>query len=162
MFKGEQKKVPAAGINEKLHVFGALNFASNKVAYDIFYAKTQWQMETFLLKLFTEVYQKDYLVLVLDSVSYHKTLLIQNLLLDYADRVFVVWLPKYCPKLNLIERFWEHMKQIAFDSYYWGDALSLEQAAHEFFKEHNENPFSDLAISFRLSKDLSGLENGLK
>ena len=111
--------------------------------------KTQWQMETFLLKLFTEVYPQDYLVLVLDGVGYHKTPLIRNLLLDYSDRVFVVWLPGYCPKLNLIERFWEHMKQVTFDSYYWGDSPSLEQAAHDFFKEHNENPESDFAISFR-------------
>ena len=158
MFKGQQKKIPAAGINAKLHIFGALNFASNRVAYDIFYSKTQWQMETFLLKLFTDVYPQDYLVLVLDGAGYHKTPLIQNLLWDYWDRVFVVWLPKYCPKLNLIERFWEHMKQIAFDSYYWEDAPSLEQATHDFFQEHNENPASDFAISFRLSKNLSGLE----
>jgi len=162
MFKGQQKVIPAPGVNEKIHIFGALNFASNKVDYDIYHHKTQWQMETFLLKLFTEVYSQDYLVIVLDGVSYHKTPLIQNLLQDYIDRVFVVWLPGYCPKLNLIERFWEHMKQVTFDSYYWGDAPSLEQATHGFFKEHNENPESDFAISFRLSKNLSAHENGLK
>ncbi len=162
MFKGQQRKIPAPGTNEKLHIFGALNFASNKVTYDIYHHKCQWQMETFLLKLFIEVYPQDYLVLVLDSVSYHTTPLIENLLLDHSDRVFVLWLPKYCPKLNLIERFWEHMKQIVFDSYYWGDALGLEQAAHQFFKDHNENPESDFAISFRLSKNLSAPENSLK
>lgn len=162
MFKGQQKKIPAPGTNEKLHIFGALNFASNRVTYDIYDYKSQWQMETFLLKLFTEVYSQDYLVLVLDSVSYHTTPLIGNLLLDYADRVFVLWLPKYCPKLSLIERFWEHMKQTIFDSYYWGDTPGLEQAAHNFFKEHNDNPTSDFAISFRLSKNLSALENRLK
>jgi hypothetical protein len=154
MFKGQQKEIPAPGTNEKLHIFGALNFASNRVTYDICHHKSQWQMETFLLKLFTEVYPQDYLIVTLDSVSYHKTPLIENLLLDYADRVFVLWLPKYCPKLSLIERFWEHMKQVTFDSYYWGDAPGLEQAAHNFFKEHNENPESDFAISFRLSQKL--------
>lgn len=156
-FRGQQKKIPTSGTNEKLHIFGALNYASNKVAYDVFYSKTQWQMETFLLKLFTEDYPQNYLIIVLDSVRYHKTSLILNLLEDYADRVFVVWLPKYCPELNLIERFWEHMKQIVFDSYYWGDTPNLEQATHEFFKEHNDNPTSDLPISFRLSRNLSGL-----
>ena len=67
-----------------------------------------------------------------------------------ADENYITqWLPGYCPKLNLIERFWRHMKQVAFDSYYWGDSLSLEQAVHMFFKEHNENPESDFAIFFR-------------
>lgn len=162
MFKGQQKEVSTPGTNKKLHIFGALNFASNRVDYDICGHKSQWQMETFLLRLFTEVYLQDYLFLVLDGVSYHKTPLIQDLLLDYSDRVFVVWLPGYCPKLNLIERFWGHMKQVTFDSYYWGEASSLEQATHNFFKEHNENPESDFAISFRSSKDLSGVRNRVK
>jgi hypothetical protein len=155
MFKGQQKKILTSGANEKLHIFGALNYVTNKVSYDIYSHKTQWQLETFLLKLFTEDYPHDYLVTVIDSVRYHKTPFIADLLDYYSDRVFVLWLPKYCPELNLIERFWGHMKQVVFDSYYWGDKPSLEQAAHEFFKEHNENPMSDFSISFRLSKNLS-------
>lgn len=152
MFKGHQKKIPAAGTNQKIHVFGALNFATNYVTYEIFYHKTQWQMETFLLKLFTDNYSDQYLVIVLDSVGYHKTPVIKNLLQEYSDRVFVVWLPKYSPELNLIERFWDYMKQVVFDSYYWGDVLNLEQAAHEFFEDHNGNPSCDFAISFQGAK----------
>ena len=100
MFKGQQKRILTSGTNEKLHVFGALNYVSNKVSYDIYNHKTQWQLETFLLKLFTEDYPHDYLVIVIDSVRYHKTPFIQNLLEYYSDRVFVFWLPKYCPELN--------------------------------------------------------------
>jgi len=59
MFKGQQKKISTPGTNEKLHVFGALNYATNKVSYDIYNHKTQWQLETFLLKLFTEDYPQD-------------------------------------------------------------------------------------------------------
>jgi len=149
MFKGQQTTIPAAGTNRQLHVFGAFNFATNQVAYDIFASKTQWQMETFLLHVVTDVYPDHALVLVLDRVGYHHTSLIQMVFQEYRDRVFVVWLPKYSPKLNLIERFWEHMKQVTFDSYYWGDVPTLEQAAHEFFQEHNEHPTSDMAIAFR-------------
>ena len=78
-------------------------------------------MKAFSLKLCTESYHADYLVLVIDSVSYHQTPLIEYLLAKYSHRVFVLWLPKYCPKLSLIERFWRHMKQIVFDNYYFGD-----------------------------------------
>lgn len=155
MFKGQQVEIPAAGTNKKLHIFGALNFATNHVDYQVYRYKTQWQMETFLLKLFTETYPKEYLVLALDNVGYHQTPLIESVLAAYADRVLVLWLPKYAPKLNLIERFWDHMKQVVFDNYYFGDESSLEEAAHLFFEEHNANPNADFAISFRLSKNLS-------
>ena len=47
------------------------------------------------------------------------------------------------------------MKQVVFDNYYLGDEESLEEAVHQFFKEHNDNPISDFSISFRLSKNLS-------
>ena len=96
-----------------------------------------------------------FLVLVIDSVSYHQTPLIARVLAEYAHRVFVLWLPKYCPELSLIERFWEHMKQVVFDNYYFGDESNLEEAVHLFFKEHNTQPPSNLTIDFRLSKNLS-------
>ena len=162
MFKGQQVSIPAPGANKKLHLFGALNFATNCVDYQVSTGKNQWAMETFLLKLFTESYPADYLVLVMDRVSYHQTPLIEHLLAEYAHRVFVLWLPKYCPKLSLIERFWGHMKQVVCDNYYFGDESNLEQAVHRFFEEHNTQPVSDLAISFRLSKNLSEVENTLK
>lgn len=155
MFKGQQVTIPAPGANKKLHLFGALNFATNRVDYQVSTRKTQWAMETFLLKLFTESYPTDFLVLVMDSVSYHQTPLIARVLAEYAHRVFVLWLPKYCPELSLIERFWEHMKQVVFDNYYFGDESNLEEAVHLFFKEHNTQPPSNLTIDFRLSKNLS-------
>lgn len=155
MFKGHQKKILSPGTNQKIHIFGALNFITNQVTYEIFDHKRQWQMETFLLKVFSDTYPEDYLVIALDNVNYHKTPLMAQLLCDYSDRVFVLWLPKYYPELNLIERFWEHLKQIVFDSYYWGGKVNLEQAAHEFFEAHNNDPGSDIAISFRKSKNLS-------
>ena len=158
MRKGKQAQIPAPGTNKKIHVFGALNFATNCVSYQISDSKTQWQMETFLLTLLTQDYPEQHLVLVLDSVSYHQTDLIEQLLLDYRDRVFVLWLPKYCPELSLIERFWAHMKQVVFDNYYFGEISQLEQAAHLFFQEHNSNPDADFSISFRLSNYLSEMK----
>lgn len=159
MFKGQQASIPAPGTNKKLYLFGALNFATNRVDYQVATSKTQWAMETFLLKLFTERYPADYLVLVMDSVSYHQTPLIESVFAAYSQRVFVLWLPKYCPQLSLIERFWEHMKQVVFDNYYFGDVSNLEAAVHLFFEEHNTQPDSDVAIAFRLSKNLPEVEN---
>ena len=54
--------------------------------------------------LFDEVYPEQYLVLVLDNARYHTTPVILDLLAYYQERVFVLWLPKYSPKLNPIER----------------------------------------------------------
>ena len=54
------------------------------------------------------------------------------------------------------------MKQVVFDDYYFEDESNLEEAVHLFLKEHNTNPTSDMAICFRLSQDLSEVENSPK
>ena len=155
MRKGHQREIFSPGVNRKLHVFGALNFRSGVIDYRVTHQKPQWQFETFLLHLFDEVYPEQYLVLVLDHARDHTTPVILDLLAYSQERVFVLWLPKYSPKLNPIERFWGAMKGIVFDNYYFGDANTMEQAVHEFFNIHNSNPKDLNRTLLRLSKNLS-------
>jgi transposase len=53
------------------------------------------------------------IILVLDNASYHKSRATMEALSLFEPRVKVFWLPKYCPNLNLIERFWRHLKDLA-------------------------------------------------
>jgi len=56
-------------------------------------------------------YPRQHLILVLDNASYHsKTVRAASSLYDH--RLMVIWLPKYSPFLNPIERFWLHFKQL--------------------------------------------------
>lgn len=52
-------------------------------------------------------------VLVLDNASYHHSYVSQAMLAYFEDRLLVFWLPTYCSELNVIERFWRHLKQSA-------------------------------------------------
>jgi transposase len=45
--------------------------------------------------------------------SYHRSKTVQAALSLFEPRVRVFWLPKYCPTLNPIERFWRHPKDLA-------------------------------------------------
>lgn len=47
----------------------------------------------------------------MDNASSHRAAAAQAALSLYADRILVLWLPKYSPFLNPIERFWLHLKQ---------------------------------------------------
>jgi putative transposase len=53
------------------------------------------------------------IVLVMDNVSYHKSAAVLAALSLFEHRVLAFWLPPYCPELNLIERYWKHLKQLA-------------------------------------------------
>jgi len=63
----------------------------------------------------------------------------------------VIWLPPYCPELNLIERFWKHLKDLAcanklYNSF--GDVV----ASAEYVLSQQNDPTSNWRLTF--SKDL--------
>ncbi len=72
-------------------------------------------------------------VLVIDNASYHRTKAVLDLLEDHSDHVFVIWLPKYSPELNLIEGLWGYLKRSALNNYFFGEIESLEAAIHDTF-----------------------------
>lgn len=49
----------------------------------------------------------------MDNASYHKSRAVQAALAALEEHLLVVWLPKYSPFLNPIERFWLHLKNQA-------------------------------------------------
>lgn len=49
----------------------------------------------------------------MDNASYHKSYAALAALSLFQDRIQVIWLPKYCPYLNPIERFWLQLKNRA-------------------------------------------------
>jgi transposase len=68
----------------------------------------------------------------------------------------LVFLPPYCPNLNLIERLWKYFrKQVLYNKYY--EKFSDFQAAcHHFFdsiKEHKNALRTLLAENFQIIKD---------
>ena len=71
MEKGDQVKIPAPGTNQKLHVFGAWNYAKDRIHYQTHHKKTRYEFLTFLKHLIERRHGGRYLVLVLDNASYH-------------------------------------------------------------------------------------------
>ena len=53
------------------------------------------------------------IVYVLDNASYHHSKQSEAMIAYYEERAWAFWLPPYCSDLNLIERFWKHLKAIA-------------------------------------------------
>lgn len=65
----------------------------------------------FLTYLLMDVYPQDNIVLIMDHAAAHTSLDTLAFLALFEHRVRVIWLPKYAPELNLIERFWQHLKK---------------------------------------------------
>ncbi len=87
----------------------------------------------------------------MDNVSYHKSAAVLAALSLFEHRLLVIWLPPYCPELNLIERYWRHLKDLACANKLHN---SIEEvvASAEYMLAQQNNTSSNFRLLF--SKDL--------
>jgi transposase len=111
MKRGQQKRLPAyTGYRHLVHLIGAFDWASVAVHALPVERKTSARFLTFVEWLCLELYPDEPLVLVLDNVSYHHSADVRALFALLQPRVQILWLPKYSPDMNPIERFWLYLK----------------------------------------------------
>jgi transposase len=151
--RGVRPVVPAAGVNQRLCIYGALNYRTGQSHYLVHPKKNAQQFQEFLRQLL-EANSERRLVLVIDNASYHRTKAILSLLDEHADHVLVVWLPRYSPELNLIEGLWGYLKRSALNNYFYGNVESLEAAIHDAFTELQQHPATALSLAYRNGTNL--------
>jgi transposase len=152
-FRGIRPIVPAAGTNQRLCIYGALNYRSGQSHYMVHPKKNALQFCDFLRQLL-EANSERRVVLVIDNASYHRTKTVLDLLEDHRDHVFVVWLPKYSPELNLIEGLWGYLKRSALNNYFFGEIASLEDAIHDTFSVLQQHPETALSLTYKTNTNL--------
>ena len=120
--------VPAAGEDERLAVFGALDYASGQVLSQIAARKNGIGFAAFLARI-AQTWPEQTLVLVLDNASYHRSAAMRAWWAEQDGRMLPFWLPTYAPHLNLLERVWRFLKQKLACHRFWADPVGLGQAA---------------------------------
>jgi len=113
MLKGQQKRIATPGQQKWHHLFGAYNWRTDEIVYMTATKKNSANFCLFIEHLMQTVPDDRPIVLVLDNASYHHSKVSEAMLAYYEDRSMVIWLPPYCSDLNLIERFWRHLKESA-------------------------------------------------
>lgn len=114
MKRGHQKRILAfTSPNLSYHLMGAYLWTEDQVFTQAVERKNSQTFIQFLEYLLIEQFPAQKIILVMDNASYHKSKASLAALSLFEPRVNVFWLPKYCPNLNPIERFWRHLKDLA-------------------------------------------------
>lgn len=114
MRRGQQKRIRAfTSSHQSYHLMGAYNWRTDQVVSQAVERKDSQTFIQFLEYLLVECFPTQKIVLVMDNASYHRSKTVRAALSLFEPRVRVFWLPKYCPTLNPIERFWRHLKDLA-------------------------------------------------
>ena len=148
MQRGQQKRIQAFSVSDRsYHLIGAQQWRTDQVFSQEVKRKNSQTFIQFLEYLLVGCFPTQKIVLVMDNASYHRSKTVQAALSLFEPRVRVFWLPKYCPTLNPIERFWRHLKDLACANKL---DLSLENLAERVSKvllwQNSLN--HDLRISF--------------
>lgn len=137
MKRGHRKHIPAPGTPQHCHVFGAYNWHTSQVAWTSAVKKNSDTFITFLETLAFSIYPQQRLILVMDNASYHRSYATQAALAALEEHMLVLWLPKYSPFLNPIERFWLHLKNLANANVLHPDLDSLQRSIDSTIQRQN-------------------------
>lgn len=94
------------GVNAVKHIFTGIITEANC---------DQETNKAFLGELRKEYPDKKKIVLILDNAKYNHAVSVQNLAKEL--NIEIVFLPPYCPNLNLIERLWKLLKKKLVNTY---------------------------------------------
>ena len=124
---GEPIFVPSAGQNKKVPIFGSLNPSTGKVIVDLTARKRSADFIAHL-KHVLRLHRGKHVWMFLDNCSIHNSKAVQRFVADHADQLTLIWNAPYTPELNLIERYWGHLKSTALNNYFFETVEQLEDA----------------------------------
>jgi transposase len=149
MKQGQQKIIPALhpGTKQHRHILGAYCWNDDTIDWQYADWKNSQVFIQFIEYLLVERHPTGRVVLVMDNVSYHKSTAVLAALCLFEHRLLVFWLPAYCPELNLIERYWRHLKDLACSNKLHDSIQDVLASAQHFLTEQN-NITSNYRLNF--------------
>jgi putative transposase len=148
--------IPSAGQNRRVPVFGALDAMTGEVTALVTAKKRSGEFLDFLRWLMDDIYaDREHVYLFLDNCSIHHTKAVQAYVWEHRERLTIIWNATYAPNLNLIERFWGHLKRSAIHNYFFQTVDNLEQAIMDAVNALNRKKDHPLRLNLQTVQSLS-------
>jgi transposase len=149
--RGSQRKILTPGQNVKRYGFGAVHFLTGRLIYRVGERKNSDGFIALLKQIVTEycpdeIYTGPKIGLVVDNYIIHRSKKTQAVLDQYADRIEIIPLPTYSPKLNLIELLWKYLRRKVTHNHLYASIEKLVEAVLEFLKSLNDRPAETLSV----------------
>ncbi len=134
---GQQRIIPTFGKHRGVKLLGILNYETGKVHC---MEEERYDAKVFLrfLHKVLEEYPAGKIVLVLDNARVHHAKLLKPFLQEHAQRLQLVFLPPYSPKMNIIEGLWGWMKDEVINNAYFSTVKEIRSAVQWFINWINQ------------------------
>jgi len=149
--RGQQRRVPTPGHNEKRYGFGAVNILTGQITRLIGERKNSDHFCALVEHVIQQYcpgqrWTGPKVVLVVDNYIIHRSKKTNAVLARYADRLTVVALPTYSPKLNPVELLWKYLRRKVTHNHLFESVSMLIQAVEAFFLRLDSHPTEVLSV----------------
>lgn len=149
--RGSQRKIPTPGQNVKRYGFGAVNYVTGRLTYRVGDRKNSDGFIALLEQIVQDycpdqIYTGPKIGLVVDNYIIHRSKKTLAFLQKYADRLELIALPTYSPKLNLIEWLWKYLRRKVTHNHLYASIEQLVEAVLDFLTTLNKNPAEVLSV----------------
>ena len=136
--KGRQRFIPTYGKHRGVKLLGILNYETGKV-YCM--EEERYDAKVFLrfLHKVLEIYPTGKVVLILDNARVHHAKLLKPFLQEH-ERLQLVFLPPYSPKLNLVEGLWFWLKHSVIYNAFYATVIEIRDAVNGFIDSISKVP----------------------
>ena len=140
MPRGEQRRVPTPGVNERINTFITLLWPSKRKLYNIRKRRRSREFKEHLRNLLR--YMKRHglkrLILIMDNATIHRSRETRRFLERHTGAITLFYLPRYSPRLNEVEgRVNRPLKRDICTNHNYQRMDDLENAARRYIRKLN-------------------------
>lgn len=129
----KQFRIPTPEDNCFFYIFGVLNILTGGLTYAFSNKQNRFTFIEFLEQILV-AYPTGPIILILDNATYHTA---RDVLkwLEKHPRLRVLWLPRYAPELNPVDRIWWYLKQKVVANHCYPTIEALMEAVKAFLDQ---------------------------
>lgn len=132
ILKGKEKKIPSNTGRTRINLNGAMD----PDTLEVIICEDKSLNSDSTIKLFKLIEEKNKkagkIVLIVDNARYYYCSEVQGYL-ETSKKIKLVYLPSYCPNLNLIERLWKFMRKKVMYNQCYKTLKDFKSALGDFF-----------------------------
>lgn len=138
-----QFRIPTPEDNRSFYIFGVLNILTGGLTHAFFDKANRLTFIEFLEQVLV-AYPTGPIILILDNAKYHTARDVVKWL-EKHSRLTVLWLPRYAPQLNPVEKIWWYLKQKTAANHCYRTIEDLQNAARAFLDQMSAEKILQLA-----------------
>jgi transposase len=139
--RGKQRIIRTTGKHRGVKLLATVDYGTGKLVWQ---EDEQYTAETFLnfLKKVVAAYPAGKIVMVLDNARIHHAKLLAPFLNEVKDRLELVFLPPYSPKLNAVEGLWKWLKSDVINNVFYHTVAEIRTNVQQFMDEIMKVPLT--------------------